>query len=106
MSRWGCPGGAVGASVEIICPCCEAKLVVDAATGEILSIERPKADHAKTFDAAMKDVQTGEQRRDEAFHRAYDRTQRLDDLLSKKFEEAKKKAAKEPGKPRNPLDWE
>ena len=92
--------------LEFSCPCCEAKLVVDPASGEILSVERPKVDTAKSFDSALKDVQTGEQRRDEAFHKAFDRTQRLDDLLSKKFEEAKKKASKEPGKPRNPLDWD
>jgi hypothetical protein len=92
--------------IELNCPCCEAKLVVDSATGEILSAERPRVDPTKTFDTALKDVQTGEQRRNEAFHKAFDRTQRLDDLLNKKFEEAKKKAAKEPGKPRNPLDWE
>ncbi len=92
--------------VEVTCPCCATKLVVDAATAEILSAERPEADHAKNFDTAMNDVRTGEQRRDEAFHKAFDRTQHLDDLLSKKFEEAKKKAAKDPDKPHNPLDWD
>ena len=93
---------------EIICPCCATKLVVDAASGEILSEERPAPDHAKTFDSAMNEVRGGEQRRDEAFHKAFDRTQRLDDVLSKKFEEAKKKAAKDKDtdKPHNPLDWD
>jgi hypothetical protein len=90
--------------VEVTCPCCSAKLVVDAATGEILAEERPKVDHGKSFDTALDEVRHGEKRRDEAFHKAFDKTQRLDDLLSKKFEEAKKKAAKDKSKPRNPFD--
>ena len=92
--------------VDVICPCCSTKLVVDVATGEILSEERPAVDHTKTFDAALDQVRGGEKRRDDAFHKAFDKTQRLDDLLSKKFEEAKKKAVKDKSKPRNPFDMD
>jgi len=92
---------------EITCPCCNNKLTVDAATGEILAEERPAVDHAKNFDDAMKSVESGASRRDEAFSKAFDRTQNLDDLLEKKFEEAKKKAAKDKSnKPVNPMDME
>jgi hypothetical protein len=90
--------------VDVTCPCCSTKLVVDVATGEILSEERPKVDHTKSFDKALKDVRSGEKRRDEAFSKAFDKTQRLDDLLNKKFEEAKKKAAKDKTKPQSPFD--
>ena len=91
-------------NVDVTCPCCSTKLVVDAASGEILSEERPEPEHDKTFDSALDEVRGGEKRRDEAFTKAFDKTQRLDDLLSKKFEEAKKKAAKDTSKPRNPFD--
>ena len=92
---------------EITCPCCNTKLTVDAATGEILAEERPAADHAKSFDDAMKKVEGGVSRRDEAFSKAFDRTQNLDDVLQKKFEEAKKKAAKDDSKkPFNPMDMD
>ena len=84
--------------VAVTCPCCSTKLVVDKESGEILSEERPKHDTNKTFSSAMADVQSGAQRRDEAFSKAFDRTQRLDDLLDKKFQEARKKAEKEKGK--------
>ena len=90
--------------VELTCPCCSTKLVVDGATGEILAEERPEPDHTATFDSALGAVQSGEQRRHDAFAKAFDKTQRLDDLLSKKFDEAKKKAAKDKSKPRNPFD--
>lgn len=90
---------------EITCPCCHTKLTVDASSGEILAEERPPADHAKTFDDAMQSVKSGASRRAEAFSKAFDRTQNLDDLLQKKFEEAKKKAAKDDSKkPVNPMD--
>ena len=91
--------------VQVDCPCCKTKLVVDAATGTILSEERPKADPTATFEQAMTDVKTGAARREDAFSKAFDRTKNLDDLLQKKFEEARRKAASDPStKPKNPLD--
>jgi hypothetical protein len=93
--------------LQIVCPCCQTRLVADPATGEILAEERPKPQLSKTFDMALNEVQTGSQRREEAFSKAFDRTKQLDTLLEKKFEEARKKAAKDPTKkPRNPFDAE
>jgi hypothetical protein len=95
----------VSGKVQVDCPCCKTKLVVDAATGTILSEERPKADPTATFEQAMTDVKSGPARREDAFSKAFDRTKNLDDLLQKKFEEARRKAASDPtGKPKNPLD--
>jgi hypothetical protein len=93
--------------VQIVCPCCQTQLVVDPATGVVLSEERVKPQLSKTFDMALNEVQSGSQRREEAFSKAFDRTKQLDTLLEKKFEEARKKAAKDPSKkPRNPFDVE
>lgn len=91
--------------VQVDCPCCKTKLVVDVATGAILSEERPKGDPSASFEQAMTDVKSGAARREDAFSKAFDRTKNLDDLLQKKFEEARRKAASDPGgKPKNPLD--
>jgi hypothetical protein len=91
--------------LDVVCPCCDTRLVVDVQSGEILAQERPRADVDRSFEAAMDQVRGGSRRREEAFAKAFDRTRRLDDLLSKKFEEAKKKAAKDEGeKPFNPMD--
>lgn len=92
--------------VRVTCPCCATKLVVEVASGEILSEERPEVDHAASFDSAFDKVRGGEKRRDEAFSKAFDKTKRLDELLSKKFEEAKKKAEKDDTKPFNPFDFD
>ena len=91
--------------VDATCPCCDTKLVIDTDSGEVLAEERPKVDHDKTFEGAWSQVRGGERQRADAFDKAFDKTRRMDDLLSKKFEEAKKKAEKEPGKkPRGPFD--
>ncbi len=94
--------------VDIVCPCCETRLVADVETGEILSEERPKKDLGKSFSEAMNKVRSGESRREEAFSKAYERTQKLDTLLEKKFEEARKKAKNDDSgdKPHNPMDWD
>lgn len=91
--------------VDVTCPCCRTRLVVDTENGEILAQERPEQDVEKTFDAAMKQVHDGAGRREDAFKKALDRNRRLDDVLEKKFEEARKKAEQDPDKrPFNPLD--
>jgi len=91
--------------VDVECPCCATRLTVDVETGEILAEDRPKRDVDKTFQAAMTDVQTGAGKREQTFAKAFDRTQKLDDLLDKKFEEARKKASKDDSnKPRSPFD--
>ena len=92
--------------IKVVCPCCETELTVESASGEILAEKRPKKDLTKTFEDAMSQVRSGSDRREEAFTKAVDRTQRLDDLLNKKFEEARKKAKTDKSKPHNPLDFD
>ena len=92
--------------LDVTCPCCATRLTVDAESGDVLAEERPKVDPTKTFEKAMSDVRSGAQRREEAFTKAFDRTQRLDDLLGKKFDEAAKKAKRDPSRPHNPFDAE
>jgi hypothetical protein len=94
-------------SIDVTCPCCSTRLVVDRKTAEVLSHERPPADHEKNFDDAMTAVHGGADRREEAFSKAFKRTRNMDDLLQKKFDEARKKADEDPNKKhRNPLDFD
>lgn len=91
--------------VRVHCPCCGNHMVVDAASGEVLSEDRPRDKSGKSFEDALTEVQTGEKRREDAFSKAFDRTKRLDDLLDKKFEEARRKAKDDPDpKPIGPFD--
>ena len=94
-------------TVRVTCPCCGNAMVVDGASGEVLSEDRPKTKPAVSFEDAVGEVRAGAQRRQDAFDKAFDRTRRLDDLLDKKFEEAKRKAKENPdAKPTNPFDLE
>jgi hypothetical protein len=93
-------------NLQVECPCCATQLVVDAKTGEIISHERPAVDHEANFDKAMSEVRESAQKRSDAFQNAFQKTQDLGDLLDRKFEEAKKKAAKDTGKRHNPLDFD
>jgi hypothetical protein len=94
----------MSATIDVLCPCCGNKMTVDAASGEILAEERPQPKPTKSFEQAMTDVNTGAQKREEAFSKASDRTRNLQDLLDKKFEEARKKAKDEKGKPPSIFD--
>ena len=67
-------------------------------------MERPQPKPAKSFEQAMSDVSSGAQKREEAFSKAADRTRNLQDLLDKKFEEARKKAKDEEGPPPSIFD--
>lgn len=93
-------------NLKITCPCCRTELVLDRDSGEVLSETRPKADAERTFDDAFREVKAGAAKREEAFTKAFDRTRNLDDLLEKKFEEARKKAKDDPSRPVNPLDMD
>ena len=80
---------------------------MDPHTGDVLAERRPEPKPAVSFEDALGHVRGGEARRQDIFEKAFDRTRRLDDILDKKFEEAKKKAAEDPSKkPTNPFDLE
>ena len=92
--------------IQVCCPCCNNQMVVDVATGEVLSEERPKKP-AKSFEDALSDVRSGSEKRENAFSKAFDRTRHLEDVLDKKFEEARKKSKDhDDSRPYNPLDYD
>jgi hypothetical protein len=95
------------ATLQVTCPCCGDVLTVDAVTGDVLAEARPQPKPILSFDDALGNVRGGEARRQDIFDQAFDRTRRLNDVLDRKFEEAKKKAAADPNKkPTNPFDRE
>ena len=97
----------MAANLTVTCPCCGDILPVDAKTGDVLAEKRPQPKPTVSFEDALGHVRGGEARRQDIFDKAFDRTRRLDDILDKKFEEAKKKAAEDPNKkPSNPFDLE
>jgi hypothetical protein len=88
----------------IICPCCEAKLTIDAATGTILSHEE-KAKKLGSFEELQKSLSSQKEARENIFAQEMNREKERERLLEEKFREAFKRAEGEPETPfRNPLD--
>ena len=92
--------------LELVCPCCETRLVIDAQTGAILSEERPKKAPEKTFDQALSEVKGARDKADKEFSKKMEQTKREKEILAKKFEEAMKKAEKDKDSPPPPRPFE
>lgn len=89
------------------CPDCGSELVVDAATGEILSHRAPKAPLAggKTLDSLFADLDAQKASAEDRFEREKAAFADRDRLLEEKFKEALKRADEEPEQPlRRPFD--
>lgn len=88
----------------IICPCCEASIVVDAATGAILSYEEKKKP-AASFDELKSELEKQKELREQIFAQEMSSLKDRERLLEEKFKEALKRAEGDDKMPfRNPLD--
>ena len=93
-------------ALDIVCPCCEAVLKVDPETGSVVWADRKKT-KPKDFDDLVTRVQSNKSVLDEKFARSVRQTKHSAEILDKKFEEARKRAAADPNKrPPNPFDNE
>jgi hypothetical protein len=72
--------------IEVVCPCCEAKLVVDGKTGLVIHSEHKKAEF--TFDEALTREKERKDKSDELFAKAFEDEQKRRDSLEDKFREA------------------
>jgi hypothetical protein len=93
-------------ALQVTCPCCQAKLTVDAALGVVLSHEAPPrgGPNVDLTDAAGILAEQNRQREDK-FRDSWFQESNKEDILAKKFEEAMKKAKDAPaGKPIRDFD--
>lgn len=91
-------------SWTIICPCCEATILVDAKTGAIIS-HQEKEKPLASFEEMAKEMERQKQTRDQVFSQELGSLKDRERILEEKFREAMKRAEKEKGKPYiNPLD--
>lgn len=90
----------------IICPCCEATLIIDADTGAIIS-HQEKSKPIASFDDMKKDLERQKEVRNQVFAQELGSLKDRERLLDEKFREAMKRADKDKDKPfRNPLDMD
>lgn len=88
----------------VLCPCCEATIVVDAQTGAIIS-HQEKAKPLASFEEMAKQMEQKKQLREQVFSQELGSLKDRERILEEKFREAFKRAESEKDKPYiNPLD--
>jgi uncharacterized Zn finger protein (UPF0148 family) len=92
-------------AVDVVCPCCEAVLKVDAETGSVVWVDRKKP-KPKDFEDLVTRVQSHRSVLDEKFARSVQQTRRSTEILDKKFEEARRRAEKDDSPPPHPFENE
>ncbi len=94
--------------LEVVCPCCQSKLVIDTHLAVVLSHSEPPrtAPDVDISDAAHILAEQARKREDK-FRESWEAENKKEDVLARKFEEALKKAHEAPAeKPLRDFDLE
>lgn len=96
------------APIEVLCPCCQSRLVVDTQLAVVLSHTAPsKAAPDVDISEAGRILAEQAQRREDKFRESWEAEHKKEDVLARKFEEALKKAHEGPAeKPLRDFDLE
>jgi hypothetical protein len=83
--------------VQVTCPCCSAKLKVDPTLEEVIAHEAPpRVAPDVNLNDADSILMKQEAAREEKFRQSWEAEKKKEDVLSRKFEEALKKAKEGP----------
>jgi hypothetical protein len=96
------------APIEVVCPCCQSKLVIDVGLTTVLShTPPPKAAPDVDISDAARILAEQARRREDKFRDSWEAESKKEDVLARKFEEALKKAHEQPTeKPLRDFDLE
>jgi hypothetical protein len=96
------------APVEVVCPCCQSKLVIDAQLATVLSHTPPlKAPPDVDISDSARILAEQERRREDKFRESWAAESKKEDVLARKFEEGLKRAREGPAeKPVRDFDLE
>lgn len=81
---------------DVICPCCQATLVIDAGLKRVVRHSAPERTDKPTLDEAHRILADQKARRDSIFEQSVESERTRGDALSRRFEEALKQARTEP----------
>jgi hypothetical protein len=97
-----------GQDFKIVCPCCQAKILVDHKTGAVLSHERRVVDHSKrSFEEMLGEDKKRKNEAEDLFAQAVREHENREELLEKKFKEAFEKADKsDSAPPPHPFEYD
>ena len=90
---------------EVPCPCCGARLKVDADLKAVIAHEAPKvARKFESVDDAIAGLKTHDAERDKKFAESVEAEKSKRDVLNRKFDELFEKAKTDPSKPIRDID--
>lgn len=95
------------ATLDVACPECGATLKIDVATASVIShTPAPRKRTFEDLETAAQHMRDQDERKESLFRQAVDAEKNKDDVLSKKFAEALRKAKETPdtGKPLRDFD--
>jgi len=82
--------------IEVVCPCCQATLVIDVNLGRVISHHEPERGNKPELSEAHRIVAEEAARREALFQQSVESEKTRGDALSKRFEEALRQAKQEP----------
>jgi hypothetical protein len=82
--------------IEVVCPCCDATLVIDLNLGRVVSHHEPERGNKPELSDAQRILAEEAARREAIFQQSVDSEKSRGDALSKRFEEALRQAKQEP----------
>src|SRR5262245_47341884 len=82
--------------LEVMCPCCQATLVIDMNLGRIVGHKEPERGNKPELSEAQRILAEEAARREALFQQSVESERTRGDALSRRFEEALKQAREEP----------
>lgn len=82
--------------IEVICPCCQATLVIDLNLGRVVSHHEPERGNKPELTEAQRILAEEAARREAIFQQSVESEKTRGDALSRRFEEALRQARQEP----------
>ena len=82
--------------IEVTCPCCHSALIVDTNLGRVVSYKEPERGNKPELNDAQRILAEEAARREAVFQQSVDSEKSRGDALSKRFEEALRRANDEP----------
>ena len=89
---------------EIECPCCEALIVIDRLSGEVLLHKAKEKKANQSIESMVANLQTQKSEMDKFFDKQIESQKDRARILEEKFKEAMERADKSEKRPINPMD--
>jgi len=89
---------------EIICPCCEALIVIDQLNGEILLHKAKETKSTQSLESMVSNLETQKSEMEKRFEKQMESQKDRARILEEKFKEAVKRADKSDKPLINPMD--